>query len=315
MTYLKNDICDFEILFPLDLNKKKNIISSCFFKMNNHYKKFDIYINGVKNIIKLLERQNKYVLRLFIDENIKNDKEIFSVLESSKKIEIVVFKCLNYMNDNYHYDVFGSLIRFFPLFDFENNDSGNVIVIDIDLHEDDRICLKSLINFETNYREIVGRASSTPYPKIMKKELPHMMAGLMGYYNCKFDKDIIIGFIKNAHNIKDTGKYERRLTTFGYGVDELFINKYLLFFNDSIYIKNIKIGIIMDYNINLFLYYYKDILKKNENIYDNLKYILGNLYKENNSIDDMFTDIDNYIYNKKKITMKKNTYLLDTINY
>jgi len=303
MEYLKNNICNFEILFSLNTEKKKNIISTCFFKMDKHYKKFDIYIEGMKNLIKILEKQNKYILRIFIDENIKNDKEIFTVLNSSEKVEIVIFKCINYMNNNFHIDVFGSLVRFFPLFDFPNNDSKNVIIIDIDLNENDRFSLEQLINFNCDDKEIICAGQTSKM--IMEKVLPHLLAGLIGFFNCRFNNSIITNFIENAHNIKDTGKYERRLSTFGYGVDELFLNKYFIYYNDSIHIKDIKIGSIIDYNINWFFYYYKDILKKNTDIYDNLKYILGDLYNENYSLDDMFNNIDNYIYHNRKYYNEK----------
>ena len=90
--YLENDICDFELLFPLDVTKKKNILSTCFFRMSKHYKNLNTYINGLKRIIKIVNQQNKYTLRIFIDENIKKDTEIFKLLKSSSKVEIVVFK-------------------------------------------------------------------------------------------------------------------------------------------------------------------------------------------------------------------------------
>ena len=39
-----------EILFDIDYNKKVNILSTCFFKMNSHYKKFTIYVEGLKRL-------------------------------------------------------------------------------------------------------------------------------------------------------------------------------------------------------------------------------------------------------------------------
>lgn len=134
LQYLSNDICDFEILFDFNKSDKKNILSACFFRMNKHYKDFTIYKNGLKKLITLLNSQQEYILRIFIDEHIRNDKEIFDLLQNSK-IEIVVFKCKKYLNNNYHIDVFGALVRLFPIFDFKNNDTNNVIVIDIDLNK------------------------------------------------------------------------------------------------------------------------------------------------------------------------------------
>ena len=46
MNYLKNDICSLTLLNGVNfsLNKKVNILSTSFFKMNNHYKNFNIYM-------------------------------------------------------------------------------------------------------------------------------------------------------------------------------------------------------------------------------------------------------------------------------
>ena len=130
MDYLKNDICNFEIISNYNTNIKYNILSTCFFKINFHYKNFIIYINGLKKIIALLETQSHYVLRIFIDEHIKSDSEIYSILTNSNKIQIILFKCSKYIEDNYHIDLFGTLVRLFPIFDFDSNDALNVIFID-----------------------------------------------------------------------------------------------------------------------------------------------------------------------------------------
>lgn len=118
--------------------------------MEKHYKNFSVYVTRLKKIIALLETQTKYMLRIFIDEHIKNDFTIYNMLKKSNKVHIILFKCKEYMNNNYHVDVFGSLVRLFPLFDFENNDVDNVIVIDIDLNDEDLVKLKYLIYYETH---------------------------------------------------------------------------------------------------------------------------------------------------------------------
>lgn len=101
--------------------------------MKKHYKNFNIYKEGLKKLIKLIDNQNNYILRIFIDSHIKEDSDIMKILNSSNKVEIIVFKCLKYIKDDYHIDLFATLIRLFPIFNFKNNDSNNVIIIDVDL--------------------------------------------------------------------------------------------------------------------------------------------------------------------------------------
>lgn len=305
MVYLKNNVCNFEILTEYDRTKKYNILSACFFKMENHYKKFLIYVSRLKQMIELLESQTKYILRIFIDEHIKNDMSIYNMLKNSKKVHIILFKCANYMNKTYHFDVFGTLVRLFPLFDFENNDAENVIIVDIDLNDNDLIKLKKLINHESSNEEIIG--TGTTNTLLIMREQPHYFCGCFGVYNKKFNKNIIIEFINNAHIIKDTGYYGKRVKPFGYGVDEMFINKYLIYNNSDNYTYNINLGILFQYNIFFFLYYYKKelLIEKPNESYKYLKYILGKYYSLNMTTDTMFNEIDKLTYEISSDDYKK----------
>lgn len=295
--YLINDICNFEPLFTYDKKIKKNILSACFFKMKNHYKDFNIYVKGIKNLMNILNAQDKYILRLFIDENIKNDPNIFDFLYSNKKIELVIFKCNDYLNNSYHVDVFGTFVRFFPIFNFKNNDAKNVICIDIDLKNEDIFYLENLMqqsDFKGN--QIIGRG--TAFELLINNKNPHFYAGAIGFYGKKYDNNILIDFIKNIEKIKNNGHYGKRTSNFSFGTDELFLNKYFIYStNNKI---NFKLGILLDYNINWFLYYTKEeLLKKypkNTKIY--LKYILGKYAKDNLTTLEMFDLVDKYIYTK-----------------
>ena len=313
--YLDNEICVFEPLFDIYLNNKINILSTCFFKMDKHYKNFNIYVNGLKKLINLINSQDKYHLRIFIDQHIKDDKNIFKLLSSSTKIQIILFKCSDYINNNYHIDVFGAIVRLFPIFNFKNNDADDVIIIDVDLNDEDLLHLKYLMEYNTKSKEIVGKGTIDKL--LIFKNLPHYYCGLCGFYNIKFDHKIIIDFIKNAYNIKDKGLYNKRINDFCYGTDELFLNKYLIYGNNFKNIKNIKIGMILNYDINWFLYHYKsDLIKESSKLtLKYLKYILGDIYNPKMSIENMFDIIDKHVYqidntNKFKIYISKNFYLL-----
>lgn len=322
INYLKNNICEFEILTPWNIEKKYNILSTSFFKMGSHYKNFDVYVRGLKKLIKLVETQNNYVLRIFIDEHIKYDKQIYPILQESKKVQIILFKCFNYIdNSNYHVDVFGALVRLFPIFDFESNDALNVIIIDVDLNNEDLKKLKILMNHQTEKKEIIGMGMIDKL--IIHKYKPHFFCGLFGIFNVKFPKSIIIDFIKNAPNINDKGIYGKRLKPFGYGTDELFINDYFLYTKNCKYIKNVKLGIILNYDINWFLYYYKSELLNDmaSRTYSCLKQILGKFYKPNMTSEQMFEIIDKLTYQVKssdtnKIYISQQFYkLIEELNF
>jgi hypothetical protein len=315
MKYLENEICDFQILTKYDKTKKYNVLSACFFKMETHYKNFSVYVNKIKKILDYIKNQKKYVLRIFIDDNIRNDKYVFNLLSNTKNVQIVLFKCSEYMKNNYHIDVFGSLVRLFPIFDFENNDTNDVIVIDIDLNNEDMTKLISLMNYSTDTKEIA--CMGTTQNVLIMKEQPHAFCGLFGVFKQKYDKNIIVDFIKSAHLIKDKGLYNERTTPFGFGVDELFLNKYFLYNEKNLLIKNVKIGMIFQYNIFYFLYYYKEELKveKYNESYTNLKYILGKYGESVVSVDELFLLLDKLTYgvssyDEKKLYVSKRFYEL-----
>ena len=150
--YLLNNICKFTPLFDIDFNKKQNIFSAIFFKLHGgSYKNFEMYMKGLNNLTNFIRNSFKgYKLRLFIDESIFEDKYILEKLKSYNIIQLVKYHCTEFViDDKYHRGLFGTLIRFFPMFDFPNNDAGIVRVTDIDFfyknHADDQFNLNKII--------------------------------------------------------------------------------------------------------------------------------------------------------------------------
>ena len=292
---LINDICVFKKLYNNDSNKKYDVICTSFFKMNKHYKNFNIYINGLKEWIKRLKSiDTLYKFRLFIDENIYNDKVIMNIINSNLDlIQPILFTCSDYIKGTYHFDVFGALVRYFPLFDFEENDTNNVFVVDIDLKSEDYFRFKSMIKLNT----IINVFASLD--RYFKDNSLYIISCLMHFNAIKYDKNIFINFIKSAHTIVDTGQYNKRFSAFGYGTDEIFINQYLLSNIDIIYCQ-------INYNINWFIYHNLDLIKTNKNSYKILKYILGDYYNIKYDINKMITVIDNSFYRIYKRTVINN---------
>jgi hypothetical protein len=104
-----------------------------FFKMPNHYKNFHIYINGLKRWDVFLNDNKKYKFLIFIDKHVLNDNRIMNIINGKPDQFIpILFTCSDYIKDNYHLDVFGALVRFFPIFNFDNNFTNKVFIVDID---------------------------------------------------------------------------------------------------------------------------------------------------------------------------------------
>lgn len=131
MSYLKNSFCKFTQITKINIAKKKNIISVSLFKMRSGgYKDFSKYLDGIKLLTEIAKGENNMEVRLFIDRSVHEDKQIMNYLLDLDNVSIVRYECPNFIVDGFHVSTFGSIVRFFPMFDFENNDAMRVIVMD-----------------------------------------------------------------------------------------------------------------------------------------------------------------------------------------
>jgi hypothetical protein len=152
---LPNDICSFTILRNKSLLVPGvNALVSVFFKRDTYYKNFDIYTRGLSKVLKFVDdpKQNDpkkpFIYVLFIDKHVADDKSIRSMIDKTKLCVPILFEAPKYMVNDYHIDLFGTLIRFFPMFNYNNNPFNAVICIDIDLHGEDYVRLKNLMRFK-----------------------------------------------------------------------------------------------------------------------------------------------------------------------
>ncbi len=287
MEYLINPFCKFKTHFKFDDNKKYNIISMSFFKMKRGYKKFYIYINGLKKKIKFRKKYlPDFKLRIFVDKSIIDDKEIMAIMNSDKNIQLVEYLCPNYLEKDkyYHKGTFGTLVRFFPMFDFPNNDAKDVMVWDIDLNNEDMFIANTIYKFITN--------NNLKLPFIyygnmflVNNNLPYIFAGRL--YNFKrLSAEPIIDFITNIDKQIVTKEiYLKKMkdykdTNIKYGIDELFLNKnFLKYLIES----NTKYGYFVKYGIANLLFYNKYNAKHIKNT-EYIKEILGKYYDDSLNI-------------------------------
>lgn len=266
----KNNICKLTVLNKTKyIRKKINALSAVFFKSKDYYKNYSIYVSGLKKLMYLVDRSySDFKLILFIDINVKNDDELMSMIRRSRKTIPILFLCQKYMIDDYHIDLFPTLVRFFPFFNFENNFTKKVIMVDIDLKHDDRNKLRSLIKIDNKNITCAGDLAQMIYDN--KK--PYLYAGMVSVPDKKYEKNIITDFIENAYKIKSKGYYEKRLTTYGYGIDEIFLNDVL--------VKNDDFSIIIDYQISYFIYHSRKYLlnkERRKKSYKTIKLIIDGL--------------------------------------
>lgn len=303
MEFLTNDICTFQVLDKDNLLRDGvNILVSVFFKRDQYYKNFGIYVKGLQKVLYFVDdkryntNKNKFIFVLFIDQNIADDKQIMSIIKKCKNCVPVLFRCVKYMSGNFHYDLFGSLVRFFPMFDFPNNPCNIVICIDIDLHGEDYVRLKSVMHHKFKGVTGAGDISRVLYSNLK----PYTYAGLLCFNRKKIEHSLITNFIKDAEEGKITSKghYGKRETNFGYGVDEIFLN--------DVMIEHMgKINTIIDYQTSYLMFHSKPFLVQEDRIKktsDILDTILGPYSKPEMTVDQKMDFIDKNSYQVRERT-------------
>jgi hypothetical protein len=81
-----------------------------------------------------------FTLRLFIDRSIYEDSTIMEILLHIEGLELVVYHCFDFVRDEvYHVGLFGTIVRMFPIFNFENNDANIILINDIDIENQENI--------------------------------------------------------------------------------------------------------------------------------------------------------------------------------
>jgi len=288
MNYLKNNICKFTPLFKINYNIKKNLICCCFFKMyNKGYKDFNLYLKGLSIIYNYVTKFIKdYTLRIFIDNTIIHDKKIMNFLKKMNKLEIVKYECPNFLieNTHYHEGLIGTLIRFFPMFDFPNNDAKNVFITDIDTMIFKKI-LKTIKYININkindiYVIKIGNISKNvkyKYNSYKNIITPYSIAQCFVSF-MRINNNVIINFINDVKynntiysyyydmiidsNFKNSNyskeeflKKFKNNTNFIYGVDEYFINKT---FTEYLIDNKMPFAIDINFGITSLLYYILD---------------------------------------------------------
>jgi hypothetical protein len=346
-------------------SNKYNIVSTVLFRLRENYKSMSNYY---EKIMKLVDNFHKFLpktfyLRIYFDTSIviKSgnkiiDKEIdeiwIKLLKKLKKynfIQLCRYKHKDFLDGNFHKGVFGTIIRFLPLFDLPSNKNINdVIISDADVN----FILLNNIKKGYNYAQkqklnLVFKTSFCKYTfgyhfvtKNYINTWLRIMAGTMICCNYKFNKHLLdhfFGMIVNNNyddslhkfvNMQDNIMYKNKMPNekiFKYGFDEFFA----IYMLKEIIDNNGKIGYIAhrDFDAPIYLYYNtnnnfitndKNKLKKYEEI---MKMLLGEYYNNNKNANKnymMYESEINAIYNNKPLSKKQkklSNYTFDFYEY
>ena len=344
--YTKKNINNASKLCSMEYNgntidKHAVIICLSIFKLDDMYRNITIYLDGLKRIITAVKKFNlednkKYHIILYYDHSVEKDIEFNKIVDNIQTdinnnlscVTLCKYKCPQFITNNLHRGLFGTFMRFYPLFNkqFENNLK---IIADVDqedieilyylkyipetiLKTNHKFVILQPIGYEFIYKNLFtnkylnGTALATCYSRnytFPLEYLENFLYNLLGNNKNYIKISKIISElikVKNKDNIPLQKKEKYKdLNVFSYGIDELFLN---LYFIDYIISKISKIGIIY-INDNLRLYPLEMINWSKSNInylQQFLKDFLNELFSEN-IIRTKYNMICNKIYNKINI--------------
>lgn len=282
-----------------DMKRKGNIFTTCLFKAKGSGHDFNEYVEGIKRTINYLDLFDKDTkVRIFFDSTIYLDKPIFNYFMKCDRIEPIFYYCPKYFikthkskdeesdpefegNEEYfmnlegnHFQLFGSMIRFMPFLDFEENMNLDcVISIDADF-PDKTVKMNGKENtIRLYYKFLFRNFKKMPKNSVMgfntmieifaEKRRMWFDAAFTCVRGLKFNKKLFDDWLSIEDDIfKPKHKFyhdlrKKDVMQFTYSTDEIFLNYYLFANLKELYVIDI-------FNPNMLLYYFdRQLIKYN----------------------------------------------------
>lgn len=267
-----------------ELNNSKctYLLTASLFYLQKSYKSSLRYSNGLLKVVDFIITHENYCLRVYYDRSIflnPNYMNLFKYLKLQERIELYEYFCPKMIYEKtYHMGTFGSLMRFLPL--FEKSQYKIIYLLDIDDDSYNYIDLYFNHLMENKSKQIyfynIEGYGQKYLNKFNNKYNDIVIANIFvkeQRFNIKlFDNyiDLLIGTtdlfdmfeeINESYSIvKKASKPIRRT----YGLDEYFLNKYLIDVMEDKQIGWIKEELYYDFFLKNLINYdnYQDVIFK-----------------------------------------------------
>jgi hypothetical protein len=308
---------------------KYNIVSTVVFRLEDNYKSMSEYHDQFMYMIKNFKYiyGNDYYLRVYFDRSIYKktgnkdiDKEIdkmwlplLKYLKSLPFVQLCRYKHHDFKkNETFHLGLFGTIIRFIPLFDYNaNKNIKTVVITDIDVNKYYLSLSKQSLNymeskklnffFKTSYCKFIAGRHYMAHG--IANTWLRVMAGTVICDNYKFPHQILDYFFEQAK----TGNYDDNVKKFvkmdiynyheyktqtdhiyKYGIDEFFA----MYLVKDVLQKNIKFGYLAarDIDASIWLSYVRSnkFTDGKYNYEKMMRSVLGNYYNNNKTVQENY---------------------------
>lgn len=307
---MDNDICKFEVIQNPN-RRYASTVNLVFFRAVPLTKNFQKYIDGLK---KWESEYMKYYpdcqLQVFVDEHVLKEEKVANILEKLKA-RVIIFKCPEYfIENNFHIGLFGTMIRFYPLFDVNTHPLKVAHIQELEPDSDSVPTFEKLdklgnmkhgadLIYTTN-KFYTGGLMSNKYKFEKFIYYPWIVAGIFSAYE-KIPFKVFTDYLDDVKEGKKKffniyqgwkaaeGYQKSEHGKYSFGVDEIFLNDYYL----GYLIKTGKtIGIFTEYKIAHPVYYIINRVKQNPNSTKILEYILN----KKGSLKELLKDFDTLFY-------------------
>jgi hypothetical protein len=305
---MENSICNFTVIESPN-RRYANTVNIVFFRAIPLTKNFKKYLDGLKGWKKYIKFYPDSQLQIFVDKSIAEDKDIAPILHGLGA-RIYLFECPEFMRiDKFHTGLFGTLVRFFPMFDINTHpmNIAHFQELEPDLTFTYRFSdIDKLSKMKSNHNLSVIYESHNMFEHLHSEQLsfgggtyyPWMVAGRFTVLKAKAPIKLLNDYLEDVkHGKKFFNRYEGyhvikpEHENFSFGIDESFLNSVYL----PWLIKNdFAIGIFQDYHLSHSIYYLKDDIKKDARSREFFNYIL----QKRQSLNESLTQFDNLFYKK-----------------
>jgi hypothetical protein len=221
----------------------RNVVTCCLFTTEDSYRIFNQYVGDFKRFLTQTDHLKTFEVRVYTDDTAKDI--VLEAAGENPRVTILHFNCPQFREGKGHVGMFGTLVRFLPI--FEDLDTVWCSDIDIPSRYLDPKLLQTVV--EQKYNFLISTYSC--YEKKVWGTKNTILAGRF-ISRMQFPRALLTLFLNRVSDGKleekieeiNSGNIRKPRSDFPYGMDEYFLNTYIY---NTLKTRNSKILVQKDY--------------------------------------------------------------------
>jgi hypothetical protein len=221
----------------------RKVLTCCLFTTGDSYRIFNQYVGDFRRFLTQTEHLKEFEVRVYTDDTAKDI--VLEAAGDNSRVTILHYNCPQFREGKGHVGMFGTLVRFLPI--FEDLDTVWCSDIDIPSRYLDSNLIKTVIS--QNYDFLISTYSC--YEKKVWGTKNTILAGRF-ISRMQFPRALLTLFLNRVSDGKlnakieeiNSGNTRKPRSDFPYGMDEYFLNTYIY---NTLKTRNSKILVQKDY--------------------------------------------------------------------